>query len=75
MLAASEVESILSGVGSFDDDLCALGGANGDWFFFGAALGDLEAAGVGVGSRLQNDLVAGAQSGASEDLEPFFGIS
>ena len=72
VLAAREVDGVLSGVGSFEEDFRSFGCADDDGFFLGAALRDFEAAAIGVGSGLKNDFVAGIEGRAREDGEPFF---
>ena len=72
MLAAREIDGVLSSVGSFEEDFRSFGCADDDGFFLGAALRDFEAAAIGVGSGLKNDFVAGIEGRAREDGEPFF---
>ena len=70
MLAAGEVDRVLSRVGPFDDDLGILRRANDDGLFSGAALRDFEAAAVRISTRFEYDFVSWIQRRAGEDGEP-----
>ena len=61
VLAAGEVEGVLFGVGSFDDDFCAFSPTNGDGFVGGATLCDLQASGSRVGAFGEDDFVTGLE--------------